>query len=686
MAVHVENIQMSPESLAPGTEVNGWRILERLGTGGFGTAYRVEAIGWPGEFFALKMARTSVDERVTREVTLLMTRAVHPHVVRLHAFGRWPHPATGYLYFVMDWVPGLPLHTWAETHNPAVRIIVEKLATVALVLEHLHSEGVLHRDLKPEHLLVRESDGKPILIDFGVGWYSGGDTLTTQGMAPGTPHLRSPEAVAYWRKQGGRFGRRYEYKATDDVYALGVSAYRVLTGHWPFSPQTSREELFAGIESLAPLAPSDVNRHIPRAVSDVILRMMAKRLSDRFTSCAQVYAALVAALSFSFPDSVEVELFTWEKLPQGRERRVRLPEPPTLPRTSVAPPLKRASLLSGALRRVGVVKEGRAAAPAPAVPGAGEGRGARRPPRRASGAAVIAAGLGGAAALAAWLQQGGLAPVSHPTQTAPTAQVGRKSSALAGQKVAREPEWPEPVGTADPHRDPPPAVVAPATSPEDESLVMNQKTNPLTGQETAETTEFPPAKTMFEGARKAAAVAAACTLLSGCVSAPELRPQPPREECPPGAWDDMRMLRIDRMRLFPGAQYVSRGSEFVSQYNEAITFREDREAVWIVDIAHPMNVFPGHEGTKVPRGAHVAGKVYVRDRLYGRFTVLADHTTGRKYSVCLELRESGTRLVPAGTQTGLTIEGRTSDPATVRVAPSLLYLYPVTYFGEPHPW
>ena len=180
MAADAENLQVSPRALAPGTEVNGWRLLEPLGEGGFGAAYRVESVARPGEFFILKMARQLGDERVGRELGMLMTRAVHPHVVRIHACGRWPHPATGWLYFVMDWVPGVPLHTWTETRNPSIRVVVEKLATVALTLEHLHAEGVLHQDLKPEHILIRESDGQPMLIDFGVGGSPGSQSRVSR--------------------------------------------------------------------------------------------------------------------------------------------------------------------------------------------------------------------------------------------------------------------------------------------------------------------------------------------------------------------------------------------------------------------------------------------------------------------------------------------------------------------------
>jgi serine/threonine-protein kinase len=349
MAVHAENLQVSPRALALGTEVAGWRILEPLGEGGFGAAYRVESVAQPGEFCVLKLARERGDERVARELSLLMTRAVHPHVVRLRACGRWPHPATGCLYFVTEWVSGVPLHTWAETRTVPVRSVVEKLATMAATLEHLHAEGVLHRDLKPEHILIREPDGKPMLLGFGVERHPGTDSLTTQAMAlgMGTPHLLSPEAVAFWRQHGGRPGARYPHKPTDDVYALGMSAYRVLTGHWAFPLYLAREQLFSVIVGLEPPPPWEVNRKIPQALGEVIQRMMAKRVEDRFPSCAEVHAALVAAVSFSGPEALEVNLFPGEQDPRApppwpwRTRRLLPSEPEPPPRKPEPPPRTR---------------------------------------------------------------------------------------------------------------------------------------------------------------------------------------------------------------------------------------------------------------------------------------------------------------------------------------------------------
>ncbi|WP_240360208.1 phosphotransferase [Pyxidicoccus caerfyrddinensis] len=136
--MHEEDWKVHPGALGPGTEVGSWRVVERLGVGGYGAVYRVEDLACPGDFYALKLALRQGDERAEREVQLLMSRAVHPNVVRLYACGRWPHPRTGYLYFVMDWVPGPVLHTWVETVNPPFRLLAEKVGKVAVALGALH--------------------------------------------------------------------------------------------------------------------------------------------------------------------------------------------------------------------------------------------------------------------------------------------------------------------------------------------------------------------------------------------------------------------------------------------------------------------------------------------------------------------------------------------------------------------
>ncbi|RKH67576.1 serine/threonine-protein kinase [Corallococcus aberystwythensis] len=250
MAQRGEDVQAYPEALAPGTEVGTWRVVERLGVGGFGAVYRVEDGARPGEFYALKLALHPGDERAEREVALLLSHAVHRNVVRFHACGRWPHPLTGSLYFVMDWVAGRPLDTWAEEVNPSYRELAQAAGKVALAFDALHGAGVLHRDVKPAHILIREPDGEPVLIDFGIGDYAGAATITQQPVPPGTPHLRSPESVRFHQENHGRPGARYAYQPTDDLYALGVSLYRAVTGHFPFPPHLPPDMLSLGKATL----------------------------------------------------------------------------------------------------------------------------------------------------------------------------------------------------------------------------------------------------------------------------------------------------------------------------------------------------------------------------------------------------------------------------------------------------
>jgi serine/threonine-protein kinase len=346
MVMHAENFQVYPEALGPGTEVGTWRVVERLGVGGFGAVYRVEDMARSGEFYALKLALRPGDERAEREVTLLMVKAVHRNVVRFHACGRWPHPQTGYLYFVMDWVDGRPLDTWAEEVNPTFRELAQAAGKVALAFNALHGAGVRHRDLKPAHILIREPDGEPVIIDFGIGDYAGAATITEQTVPPGTLHLRSPESVRFHRENHGRPGARYEYRPTDDLYALGVSLYRVVTGHYPFPPHLPPDMLYLAIEAQTPPAPADFNRRTPRALSDIILRLLEKKPQERYLTGAELHAALISAVGFGKPAAWEASLFEWEEEREtetgpgaSARRRIRRPEWPTRSATAPAPRL-----------------------------------------------------------------------------------------------------------------------------------------------------------------------------------------------------------------------------------------------------------------------------------------------------------------------------------------------------------
>ncbi|WP_395855596.1 serine/threonine protein kinase [Cystobacter fuscus] len=310
--------RLFPDALPPGTQVGRWLVVEQLGVGGQGAVYRVEDIDHPGDFYALKLALYARDGRAEREVALMMTRAAHPHVVRFHGCARWPHPRKGWLGFVMDWVPGLALDVWAEKDGTTFRQLATVGATMARTLGELHDRGVLHRDLKPEHILIRESDGQPVLLDFGVAWYEGAAPLTTGPLPPATLFQLSPEAVSFLWRSSERPGTHYVFQPTDDLYALGICLYRATTGHYPFSEWLPLDMLQLAIVHVQPLAPALVNPRVPRALSDVIVRLLAKNPAERYPSGAALHAALVAALS-SEDAAWDASIFEWEEVPPTQE-------------------------------------------------------------------------------------------------------------------------------------------------------------------------------------------------------------------------------------------------------------------------------------------------------------------------------------------------------------------------------
>jgi hypothetical protein len=602
MPAHTGNFQVYPEALGPGTEVGTWRVMERLGVGGFGAVYRVEDMGRPGEFYALKLALRPGDERAEREVTLLMVKAVHRNVVRFHACGRWPHPQTGYLYFVMDWVAGRPLDTWAEEVNPTFRELAQAAGKLALAVDALHGTGVLHRDLKPAHILIRESDGEPVLIDFGIGDYAGAATITEQTIPPGTLHLRSPESVRFHRENHGRPGARYEYPPTDDLYALGVSLYRVVTGHYPFPPHLPPDMLYLAIEGQTPPAPADFNRRTPRALSDVIMRLLAKKSQERYPSGAELHAALMAAVSFGQSAAWEASLFEWEEVEgaepepgDGARRCIRRPEWPTYSSTPPAPRLVIA-LSFPFVRRLARQAPGAAAQEPPAEDHP-------RQQRLRSPVLVAAVLLAGVMGLAAWGMRALERGPSSDEAKVPAPLSGVVTPLAPLREVAPVGALPEAV----PATAPATAVAAapPAALPKEDAPVMKQPK--------------PPAVSLKKVGMRAMGVAGACLNLS--CSSPQVRPPPPATEaCPSNALKTMEELDIRLGYKRTVVFNVIKGEPHVISVNAGET---------------QVRLGEGWEGLR--SASVVTGQLILGDRVYGRFTSAVTHDRRATYPVCLEL-------------------------------------------------
>ncbi len=274
---------LHPALLPPGTVVGSWRVLAWAGRGVYGAVYR--AVPVHSELappVALKLALVPGDPRFAREVELLF-RMRHPSIPRLWDSGEWQHPSGAlHPFVVMEWVDGVPLYDWAR-QNPALSAQVPRLlAQLSRALQALHAHGGVHRDLKGENVLVRRSDGRAVLTDFGSGIYPDTATLTPPSMYPGTPAYRSPESWLFELQFSRDASARYAATAADDLYALGVTACRLLTGKYPeFTDPRKDEHGTWHLDSV--LAPAELGELEP-SLRAWIVRLLSVRPQERGTA------------------------------------------------------------------------------------------------------------------------------------------------------------------------------------------------------------------------------------------------------------------------------------------------------------------------------------------------------------------------------------------------------------------
>ncbi|WP_160174384.1 serine/threonine-protein kinase, partial [Archangium violaceum] len=223
----------------------------------------------------------------------LRLRRVGGLAVECH--GLWPHEAPRYLYLVTPYVRGRSLYAWARRKNPTAREVAWVVRWVARQLVQVHAAGVVHRDVKGSNVLVGKQDGRPVLVDFGVGTYVGAPEITHPMGLPGTRHYRSPEALRFRRE---RAGEHSPARTTDDLWALGVVLYWLLTGSYPFDTEVADEGALADlILKHEPTPPHVLNPRVPRALSELCLRMLEKSPQARFPEAGAVEAALEAVLA-----------------------------------------------------------------------------------------------------------------------------------------------------------------------------------------------------------------------------------------------------------------------------------------------------------------------------------------------------------------------------------------------------
>ena len=260
-------------------------IVRLLGKGGMGAVYlgRERLLDRP---VAIKiLPHESADtadarERFLREARMA-AKLTHPNIVPLYSFGE----AGKTLFYVMGYVEGESLE---QRLNREGRIGFDEtrriLGELAAALEHAHAHGIVHRDIKPDNVLVEARTGRAVLTDFGVAKQQvGGHTLTHTGTILGTPHYMSPEQASGDRDLDGR----------SDIYALGIIGYRMLTGRLPFDGG-SLQELIAQQISREPVALSVLLPDVPADLDSAIAKCLAKDPAHRWSNAALLRDAVTS--------------------------------------------------------------------------------------------------------------------------------------------------------------------------------------------------------------------------------------------------------------------------------------------------------------------------------------------------------------------------------------------------------
>ncbi len=222
--------------LVPGVIIGPWVICERWDRGSFGWVFKVTRAGHPeAGVFALKIALYADDPRFPREVALLQ-RTLHRSIPRFEDRGWWKSSSgRDFPYLVMEWVEGLPLYEWARQQKPTSAQLLQLLAQLAGALAAAHAAGGVHRDVKGDNVLMT-AEGRAVLLDWGGGTHQGAKAITDTVLPPGTSSYRAPEAVR-WAWAHRMTGEPYPAGPPDDVYALGVTGYRLCTGTYPPAPE-----------------------------------------------------------------------------------------------------------------------------------------------------------------------------------------------------------------------------------------------------------------------------------------------------------------------------------------------------------------------------------------------------------------------------------------------------------------
>jgi serine/threonine protein kinase/ABC-type Fe3+-hydroxamate transport system substrate-binding protein len=272
--------------LPAGSNIGGYVIEDILGSGGMGTVYRAQHPALPrSDALKVLSAELSRDEhfraRFEREAELAATLD-HPNIVAVLNRGE----TNGQLWIAMQYVAGSDAERELAAGRMPPQRAVHITGEVAKALDYAHRRHLLHRDIKPANFLLSTDDERIFLADFGIARaLDDAVNLTQTGTVMATIAYAAPETLA---------GEPADHRA--DVYSLGCSLYRMLTGTSPFNGSGGMAAVAAAHLMAPPPRPTDVVATLPAAIDNVIARAMAKDPAHRYQSAGDLARAAAAAL------------------------------------------------------------------------------------------------------------------------------------------------------------------------------------------------------------------------------------------------------------------------------------------------------------------------------------------------------------------------------------------------------
>lgn len=264
--------------LQPGNDLGKYVLLDPVGKGGMGTVFKAWEKGL-GRYVAVKFLESATGDdlkRFLREAQIV-ARLDHPNIVRVYEISNFQ----GRPYIAMQFIQGRTL----ERLQVPIRRACELIRDVALAVEYAHKRGVVHRDIKPQNLML-DDDGQVYITDFGLAKEFKGQGVSTSGLIVGTPAYMAPEQASGARRIDGRA----------DVYSLGAVLYRMVTGRVPFHGRTAIETTVMVVNE-DPIDPVKLNPKVDRDLRTLILKAMEKDPNRRYASAKELADDLKRYLS-----------------------------------------------------------------------------------------------------------------------------------------------------------------------------------------------------------------------------------------------------------------------------------------------------------------------------------------------------------------------------------------------------